>query len=37
MDCFSRKVIAYRLSNKADPNLVIDTFLQAYTIRGYPI
>lgn len=36
IDLFSRKVIAYRLSNKADANLVIDTFLQAYSKRGYP-
>ena len=36
IDLFSHKVIAYRLSNKADANLVIDTFLQAYSKRGYP-
>ena len=36
IDLFSHKVIAYRLSNKADANLIIDTFLQAYSKRGYP-
>lgn len=36
IDLYSRKVIAYKLSSKADANLVIDTFMEAFAKRGYP-
>ncbi len=36
MDLFSRKVIAWKLSDKIDTKLVIDTFLLAYNKRNKP-
>lgn len=36
IDLFSRKVIAHKLSAKADAQLGIDTFLEAFSKRGYP-
>ena len=36
MDLFSRKIISWNISNKADCNLIINTFNEAYTKRNYP-
>lgn len=36
IDLFSRKVISYKLSSKADAQLVIDTFFEAFSKRGHP-
>lgn len=35
MDLFSRKIISWNISNKADCNLIINTFNEAYTKRNY--
>lgn len=36
IDLFSRKVIAYTVSNKHNASLVIDTFNKAYSSRNFP-
>ena len=36
MDLFSRKVVSWHLSSKADTNLVITTFRKAYENRNAP-
>lgn len=36
IDLFSRKIISYKLSSKATAQLAADTFLEAYSKRGYP-
>ncbi len=36
MDLFSRKIISWNISNKADCSLIINTFNEAYTKRNYP-
>ena len=36
IDLFSRKVVSYKLAPKADAQLVIDSFLEAFFKRGYP-
>ena len=33
MDLFSRKVLAYKVSRNEDPQLVLDTFTEAYQVR----
>jgi transposase InsO family protein len=36
IDLYARKLLAYKLSRKADSKLVIDTFQAAYALRGRP-
>ena len=36
MDLFSRKIISWNISNKADPNLIVSTFNDAYNKRNCP-
>ena len=36
MDLFSRKIISWNISNKADSNLIMSTFNDAYNKRNYP-
>ena len=36
MDLFSRKIISWNISNKADSNLIMSTFNDAYNKRNCP-
>ena len=36
MDLFSRKIISWNISNKADSNLIVSTFNDAYNKRNCP-